>query len=130
MRYYFDASASNAVTGTLGTQDKYNHRRIGAWGTNPGVASGENTYHRLYGDSAARFSNIELTFPMHSPGSEAVSKGCYGTVWTYGYEVYNEVCTYTNSTQNSEYIKGVQVYFPNGVSGMVGRLTFLRQKYT
>tara|TARA_B100000686_G_scaffold355142_1_gene470317 strand:+ start:299 stop:2893 length:2595 start_codon:yes stop_codon:yes gene_type:complete len=130
LRYYFDASASNAVTGTLATQDKYNHRRIGAWGTNPNVVSGENTYHRLYGNSAARFSNIELTFPMHRGGSESVSKGCYGTVWTYGYEVYQEVCTYTNSTQNSEYIKGVQVYFPNGVSGMVGRLTFLRQKYS
>jgi len=130
LRYYFDSDASSTVTGTLGTQDKYNHRRIGPWGTNPGVASGENTYHRLFGDSAGRFSNIELTFPMHSPGSEAVSKGCYGTVWTYGYDVYNEVCTYTNSAQNSEYIKGVQVYFPNGVSNMVGRLTFLRQKYS
>ena len=130
LRYYFDASASNAVTGTLGTQDKYNHRRIGAWGTNPNVTSGENTYHRLYGDSAGRFSNIELTFPMHRGGSESVGKGCYGTVWTYGYEVYNEVCTYTNNAQNTEYIKGVQVYFPNGVNNMVGRLTFLRQKYS
>ena len=127
MRYYFDSSASSTVTGTIGTQDKYNSRRIGPWSTNPGITTAEHTYHKVYGDSPSRFSNVELNFPMHSPGAEAVAKGCYGKVWTYGMEVYNEVCTY--NTQNSEYIKGVQVYFPNGVTNMTGRLTFLRQKY-
>ena len=127
LRYYFDSSPSSTVTGNVVTSDKYNHRRVDIYGNQ---ATGENTYHRLFGDSQNHtFACIDLNFPMFYSGSTNIAKGCYGTIRTTGFDMYHEMGEYTHSSTLSQFIKGVQVYFPNGVTNLVGRLTFLRQKY-
>tara|TARA_B100001250_G_scaffold411805_1_gene441345 strand:+ start:6659 stop:9535 length:2877 start_codon:yes stop_codon:yes gene_type:complete len=128
LRYYFDASASSTGTGTLATSDHYDYKRF-AWSGQMGSATGQY-YHKLYNNSSsANWYSVELNFPMHSAGSTSTPKGCYGTMYFGGFSVFNEVGGYSHSATNSHFLKGVQVYFPGGVTNMVGRLTFLRQKY-
>ena len=125
LQVYLDTSPTSTGTGTLETADnsyQYAFRiDTGTYGSN-----GEAEYHYLRGGASRSWWSGELTFPMHA-NTTSHKKTWYGH---YGAdeEYYSERCYMNNDPE--KFIKGVRVYFDCGASGMGGRITFLRQKYS
>ena len=124
MRWYFDSSPTSTGTGTLATSSVYKQKSGDVYGSSFNEI--ETNYHKVFCDGAPTYwPNVTLTFPM-AEVSGNYTKGCFGQ-FRGRVGLYNEICYYDGLS--NEYLKGAQVYFEAGTADLVGRLTFLRQRY-
>ena len=127
LRFYMDSSHSSTGTGTLKTSDKYEAVRRSKTASTGNNSNSEQYYYELSNDTAHTYwHQAEITIPQVTfSGSSA--KACYSDLFFMNAS-YFETCYY--DADDTEFIKGVQLYWASNTTDLTGRVTLLRQKYS